>query len=305
LGSFVRGKDVVSGKWVYTPSPRAVLDDSFASLTYKRRLESGAISLDEVPPGVVVGRVALAEKETIEDALIAASEATRIWRSAPLTTRLDHWLALLRATLLENSDEFLHMLTLEGHPLELARWELSGMLELTRKESVDFLRGQLWREFTIDGRRNIVRRQADGVVCVTPPANAPLVSTLLGAASIAGGNAVVVRAPRSAPYAVSHVMRNLIVPTLDEVGAPPGTLNIVCGNPGPMLDAWITSPHVNDIMYFGDTASGLRIERRCVEMGKKPTWTAPPPPSPRASTGLASSAWSRTRRSCTLRWPTS
>jgi succinate-semialdehyde dehydrogenase/glutarate-semialdehyde dehydrogenase len=270
LSSLVRGKDVASNRWVYTLSPRAVLDDSFASLTVKRRLESGAISLDEVPPGVVVGRVALADKETIEDALAAAAEATRIWRSVPLATRLDEWMALLRATLLANSEEFIHMLTLEGHPVELARWELSGMLELTRPETVDFLHGQMWQEFTVNGRRNIIRRQADGVVCVTPPANAPLVSALLGAASIAGGNAVVVRAPRSAPFAVSHVMRNLIAPTLDELGAPPGTLNVVCGHPSPMLDTWIASPHVNDIMYFGDTPSGLRIERRCVEMGKKP-----------------------------------
>lgn len=270
LGSFVRGKDVESGKWVYSLRPRAVLDDSFASLTLKRRLESGVMSLDEAPPGVIAGRVALAEDETIEDALAAAAEATKIWRSAPLSTRLDAWTGLIRRVLLDRRDELIHMLTLEGHPVELARWELSGMLELTRAETVEFLRGQMWQEFTVDGRRNIVRRQADGVVCVSPPANAPLVSALLGAVSIAGGNAVVVRAPRAAPFAVSHVLRTMIAPTLEELGAPPGTLNIVCGSPGRMLDTWIASPHVNDIMYFGDTPSGLKIERRCVETGKKP-----------------------------------
>lgn len=255
---------------MYVLSARGVLDDSFASLTLKRKLESGKMSPAEAPADVIVGRVAVAEKDTITDAVAAATEATKIWRSTPLPVRLDDWLDLLRTTIRENEDELIRMLTLEGHPLELARWELSGMYELTRQETKDFLRGQLSQEFTIDGRRNIIRRQPDGVVCVNPPANAPLVSALLGVTSISGGNAVVVRAPRSAPFGVSYVLRKLIVPLLDEIGAPPGTLNVVCGHPGPMLEIWLNSPHVDDIMYFGDVPTGLKIERRCVELGKKP-----------------------------------
>lgn len=270
LGSFVRGKDTESGKWVYAISPRAVLDDSFASLRLKRRLESGAISLDEVPPGVVVGRVSLADKPTLQSALSAAAEATQIWRSAPLSVRLQDWMALLRAALQENRDELIRMLILEGHPRSLAHWELSGMMEATSQRTTDFLHGQLWQESLADGRRNIVRRQADGVVCISPPANAPLVSALLGISCIAGGNAAVVRAPRTAPFSVSHILRNVIAPTLDEVGAPPGILNVVCGNPRLVLDSWIASPHVNDIMYFGDVTHGLRIEQECVTAGKKP-----------------------------------
>ncbi|MFE3325701.1 aldehyde dehydrogenase family protein [Streptomyces sp. NPDC059176] len=270
LSSYVRGKDVESGQWVYVLSARAVLDDSFASLSLKRKLESGTLSPADAPEGVVVGRVAVAEPETVEDALDAAAEATKTWRAAPLSTRFDGWMELLRRTVTEHRDELVHLLMLEGHPQELAQWEISGMLELSRKESADYLRGQLWQEFSVDGRRNIIRRQADGVVCVTPPANAPLVSALLGTMCLPGGNAVVVRAPRTAPYGVTYALRHLIVPILDELGAPPGLLNIVCGHPGPMLDTWINSPLVDDIMYFGDVPSGLKLERRCVEAGKKP-----------------------------------
>jgi acyl-CoA reductase-like NAD-dependent aldehyde dehydrogenase len=270
LGSFVRGKDVDSSQWVYSLSTRAVLDDSFASLTLKRKLEAGRISLAEVPPGVVVGRVAVAEPETIADALVAASVATEIWRTTPLSVRLNDYMELLRGTIHDNEDEFIRMLILEGHPLDLARWEISGMYEMLRQETIDFLRGQLWHEVTVGDRRNIVRRQPDGVVCVNPPANAPLVSALLGISSIAGGNAVVVRAPRSAPFSVTYVLRNFIAPVLEEIGAPPGILNVICGHPAPILDAWIESPHVDDILYFGDVSNGLTIERRCVEAGKKP-----------------------------------
>ncbi|MFI6644543.1 aldehyde dehydrogenase family protein [Streptomyces sp. NPDC050504] len=219
---------------------------------------------------MIAGRVAEADRETQLDALAAAAEASLVWRAVPLTTRFDAWMELLRAAVLEHGDELVRLLTLEGHPLELAKWEISGMRELTRSETTDYLRGQLWQEFSVDGRRNIVRRQADGVVCIAPPANAPLVSALLGTMCIPGGNAAVVRAPRTAPYGVTHALRRLIVPILDEIGAPPGLLNIVCGHPGPMLDDWIDSPHVNDIMYFGDVPNGLKLEGRCVEAGKKP-----------------------------------
>lgn len=270
LGSFVRGKDVDSGQWVYVLATRAVLDDSFASLTLKRKLEAGRVAPADAPAGVIVGRVAVAEPETITEALAAAAEATEIWRATPLSVRLNDWMTLLRSTIEEYQDEIVHMLNLEGHPLELARWEISGMKEMLRPETVDFLHGQLWHEVHRDGRRNIVRRQPDGVVCINPPANAPLVSALLGMSSISGGNAVVVRAPRSAPYGVSYVLRRIIAPILDEIGAPPGILNVVCGHPAPILDTWISSPHVDDIMYFGDVQNGLTIEKRCVEAGKKP-----------------------------------
>jgi len=270
LGSYVRGKDVESGKWVYALSPRAILDDSFASLTLKRKLECGELSPADVPDGVVVGRVAVAEKDTVLDAVAAAADASRIWRCEPLSTRLHGWLELLHATILAREDEFLRMLVMEGHPLELAKWEMSGMRALSRPETAAYLSTQMWQEFMIDGRRNILRRAADGVVCVNPPANAPLVSALLGATSLSGGNGVVVRAPRTAPFGVTYVIRELVAPLLDELGAPPGTLNVVCGHPGPMLETWLTSPKVNDIMYFGDVPAGLKIERRCVEVGKKP-----------------------------------
>ncbi|MFJ3904679.1 aldehyde dehydrogenase family protein [Streptomyces sp. NPDC090025] len=270
LSSYVRGKDIDSGKWVYVLSARSVLDDSFASLTLKRRLEAGTVSPAEVPAGVIAGRVALADKATVEDALQAAADAVRTWRATPLSVRFDGWMELLRATIEERRDELVELLTLEGHPLELARWEISGMRELARPESAAFLRTQLHQEFQVDGRRNIVRRQADGVVCITPPANAPLVSALLGTMCIPGGNAAVIRAPRTAPYGISYALRHIIAPILDELGAPPGVLNVVCGNPAPMIDAWLESPLVDDVMFFGDVPAGLKLERRCVEAGKKP-----------------------------------
>jgi succinate-semialdehyde dehydrogenase/glutarate-semialdehyde dehydrogenase len=269
-GNYIGGRNVAGDEWIYALSPRAVLDDAFTSLTLKRKLEQGDITAAEAPPGVVIGRVAVADDAAISAAMTAAATAAAQWRSTPRSIRVEEWLSLVHDAFRSNADTIERMLTLEGHPLELARWEISGMLEVTQKSARDFIQQQLWSEYPAEGRRRIVRRQPDGVVCVNPPANAPMVSAMLGALSIAAGNAVIVRAPRSAPLSVMYAMHDLVGPTLDQVGAPPGTLNAVCGSPGPILDAWIDSPDVDDVMYFGSSENGLEFERRCVAAGKKP-----------------------------------
>jgi acyl-CoA reductase-like NAD-dependent aldehyde dehydrogenase len=57
---------------------------------------------------------------------------------------------------------------------------------------------------------------------------------------------------------------------LEEFGAPPGTLGIVCAEPRQVLEQWLDSPYVDDIMFFGDSARGIKFGQRCVERGKKP-----------------------------------
>jgi succinate-semialdehyde dehydrogenase/glutarate-semialdehyde dehydrogenase len=270
-GNYVGGKEYNGDKWVHVLSARAVLDDSFTSLRAKRALDRGDLPLSAAEPGLVVGRVAIADDEAVAAALAIAAEAAAGWRSAPLSVRLDGLLSRMHEELAAHADEMIRMLTLEGHPLELARWEFSGWLQACAEQSRDYLRSQLWQEYSSpDGRRRIIRRQPDGVVCLNPPANAPMSSALFGALSLAAGNAVVARAPRTAPLGVMYVMRELVGPILDELGAPAGTLNVVCGNPVPMLKAWLESPHVNDIMYFGSVEPGLKFQQKCVAAGKKP-----------------------------------
>ncbi|WP_043809565.1 aldehyde dehydrogenase family protein [Rhodococcus triatomae] len=270
-GNYVGGKDVESGNWVHVLSPRVVLDDSFSALRLKRELDRGTLAVEDTEPGLVVGRVALADDRSVADSLSAAAEAAAQWRTFPRSVRFDDTLPRIHDRLVESRELIIELLTFEGHPLELAKWEYSGCLQNTSKLSADFLRGELWNEFvTEQGQRRIVRRQPDGVVCVNPPANAPMASVLLAALSLAAGNAMVVRAPRTAPLGVMCVMRELIAEILDEIGAPAGTLNVLCGNPAPLLKAWLDSPHVDDIMYFGSVEPGLKFEQKCVAAGKKP-----------------------------------
>jgi acyl-CoA reductase-like NAD-dependent aldehyde dehydrogenase len=264
--SHVGGRDVDSDRYLYTVSTRSILTDVFASLTLKRRLEQG---LEDAPTEDVVGRCAVADAETVVAAVDAAATAAPVWAATPLATRMRLG-ALIRDRISARRDELVDVLVAEGSPAALARWQVAGLLELFGPETLGYCAGQLHQEFRHGNRVLTVRRVADGVVCVNPPQNAPAASALFGITPLLAGNAVVVRAPRSAPLGVMFALRELVLPALAEVGAPAGTLNFFCARPGPTLRTWLESGQVDDIFYTGDVERGLALERECVARGKKP-----------------------------------
>ncbi|MCT2582798.1 aldehyde dehydrogenase family protein [Actinophytocola gossypii] len=263
--SHVAGRDVDSARHLHTVAARSVLTDVFASMTRKRRLDQG----ENAATDGVVGRCAIADAETVAAATRAAAAAAPEWAATPLATRirLGH---LVRERVRERAPELVDLLVAEGIPVALARWQVGGVLDLFSRETLDHLAGQLHRTVRHGDRELTIRRVADGVVCVDPPRNAPAASALLGVTPLLAGNAVVVRAPRSAPLGVLFALRELVLPALAELGAPPGTLNFFCARPGPVLRAWLDSPDVHDVFYTGDVERGLELERECVAMGKKP-----------------------------------
>ncbi|MEW9532080.1 aldehyde dehydrogenase [Microbispora sp. NPDC049125] len=265
---YIGGRDVEGDGWVYTLSARSLLEDVFASISLKRALEKDADS-DAWRHPYVVGRCAVAGVEQIDAAIDAAAEAAQEWAAVPLERRMLLG-ELFREELRRRHDEFVEMLVVEAHPVKLARWELSGLRQLFSKESCDWYRQCMHTEFAHGDRRLIVRRQPDGVVCFNPPQNAPGPSAALSVLPLMAGNAVVVRAPRSIPFSTMYVLRELVVPLLEEIGAPPGVLNIVCSNPKQTMDRWVTSPKVNDIFFIGGVEEGMRYQERCVTNGKKP-----------------------------------
>ncbi|MER5310944.1 aldehyde dehydrogenase [Streptomyces sp. NPDC002773] len=266
--SYVGGKDIDAEKYVYTVTTRSILDDVFESLTLKRRLEQGRVRPEDAGD-LVVGRVALADQETVEEASRAAAEAFREWSRWPQEKRMELG-AVLRRRIVEGCDDMVDVLIAEGNPRALAEWQVAGLLETFSEETLSWVGELMHREFEHGGRRLLVRRRPDGVVCVNPPQNAPASSALFGITALMAGNTVVVRAPRSAPFGVMYALREFVVPALEEIGAPPGVLNVVCGRPGPMMRSWLESPYINDILYIGSTENGLTFQEECVRHGKKP-----------------------------------
>src|SRR3954469_1516051 len=253
--SYIGGKDLPGIGWVYTVTARALLEDVFTAVKLKRTLEQDPLSTAREHP-YVVGRCAVAGPEQVDAAVAAAAAAARIWAATPLADRLRLG-TLFRQRLLDRREEFLQLLVAEAHPRRLAEWEFSCLMQVFSAESCAWYGRQMHTEFEHGARRLIVRRQADGVVCFNPPQNAPAPSAALAVLALMAGNAAVVRAPRSIALSTMYVLRELVVPLLEELDAPAGTLNVICGQPRQMLDRWIEHPLVDDIFYIGDSEEGL------------------------------------------------
>ncbi|HEV2783357.1 MAG TPA: aldehyde dehydrogenase [Actinophytocola sp.] len=269
LPAYIGGKDVEHprGRYVHTVAVRAILEDTFAALSLKRALDEGRVD-PEHGGAAVAGGCALADSDMIRDAVEAAAAAAPEWARVPLATRIELGVRI-GERLRECRDRIVDLLVAEGQPRSLAgpcldeyeRADFSPETLAWCAEQMEFVRDTA-------GRRSIVRRVPDGVVCVNPPQNASTPNALFGVTALLAGNTAVIRAPRSVPLATTYALREVVVPVLEELGAPPGTLNIVCGPP--MMDDWLASPDVDDIVYIGSSAKGLAFERAAVAAGKKP-----------------------------------
>ncbi|MFT9721121.1 hypothetical protein ACM0B4_24725, partial [Mycobacteroides abscessus subsp. abscessus] len=80
-GSYIGGEQVTEDRWIYVADPRAVLQDSFATLTLKRRLDSGEQQYREDMAGIV-GRVAVGTDRHMQAAVGGPAPGPQAWRGA-------------------------------------------------------------------------------------------------------------------------------------------------------------------------------------------------------------------------------
>ncbi|HEX6310185.1 MAG TPA: aldehyde dehydrogenase family protein [Acidimicrobiia bacterium] len=101
----------------------------------------------------------------------------------------------------------------------------------------------------------LARRAPVGVVACITPYNFPIVNMAgkIGPA-LAMGNTVVVRPAGQDPLAVIELVR-----MFEEVGFPPGVINVVTGSTPETGEALVESSDVDMISFTGSTAVGVRI----------------------------------------------
>lgn len=266
--SYIAGTDIPSQVWVHTMRARDLLDDFLPNLKLKRALDRGTRDDGDSLPAVAA-RCAVTGEHHLQEALVRAREAAASWGAFPLDTRMRLG-ARVHEEVLRRREEFLDVLVAEGHPRRLAEWEVAGVLQGTSPDTLTLWRRQLREEHRIGRRRLVLVRKPDGVVVLSPPQNAAASNSVLGVPALVAGNTLVVKAPRSSPYGVMFVWREIIAPVLEELGAPPGTLSLVCGKPNTILDQWLDSPLVDDIFFFGGSERGIQIGMDAVARGKKP-----------------------------------
>jgi aldehyde dehydrogenase (NAD+) len=122
------------------------------------------------------------------------------------------------------------------------------------------------------GGEVVVRQLPVGMVGAILPWNAPLFTAALKLApALAAGCTVVLKPSPEAPLAIS-----LLTELFDEIGLPPGVINVVSGGVA-TGEALVAHPGVDKISFTGSTAAGKRIaavcaadvRRVCLELGGK------------------------------------
>jgi len=267
FGLLIDGQEREGQGWNYTVRASALIADPAGAFGLKRSLELGTRAHEDAPPEVV-GRCAWGGDREGAEALEAAARARREFgRTPPSVLRVmsEQFGQMMR----DRAEELVEILIAEGHPRRLAEWEIRGVIDATSPETMDWCLGQMHTETQYGPRRVVLARKPDGVVCLNPPQNAAGSNAALGVSALMAGNTLVVKAPRSTPLSVMFLYHEIAAPILRRHGAPPGTLNIISGDTRRILRQWITSPLVDDVMFFGDSAVGMKFGVDCVAAGKK------------------------------------
>src|SRR5215468_2927759 len=203
--------------------------------------------------GEVVGHVPDLGADATHRAIAAAEAALPQWRALPAGKRsslLEAWFTAIN----ETTDDLAKILTVEqGKPLAEARGEISygaGFVKWFAEEAKRVY-GETIPSPTAD-RRIVVLKEPVGVCAAITPWNFPnAMITRKVAPALAAGCTIVLKPSELTPFSA------LALAVLAErVGFPPGVLNIVTGQPGPIGEALTSSEVVRKLSFTGSTRVG-------------------------------------------------
>ncbi len=206
--------------------------------------------------GQEIGRLPIATKADLDDALGAAERAFPIWRA---TSAYDRAAILHEAARLlrERIPTVAAALTREqGKPFEEARIEL-----LVSADILDWCAEEGRRTYgrlipaRTPGMRQTVQRVPIGPVAAFTPWNAPALmpARKIGEA-LAAGCSCIVKPAEEAPAAASAIVGALV-----DAGLPAGVLSMVFGDPAEISGTLISSPIIRKASFTGSTGVGREL----------------------------------------------
>lgn len=208
----------------------------------------------------VLGSFPLGTAEDVDQAVEAARETFLEWMLTPVPKRGDY---LLRAGLLleERKEEFANLMTREmGKTLRETRADI--------QEGIDFLfymAGEGRRFFghtmpaELPDKFSMTVRHPIGVVGLITPWNFPIAIPLWKiAAAIVSGCTSVFKPSQDTP-----LLATLLVQIFEEVGLPPGVLNLIHGKGREVGVSLVEHPDVRAISFTGSLEVGRQIAERC------------------------------------------
>ncbi len=226
---------------------------------------SGSDQIEVTNPATeaVIAQIADGTPDDALAACDAAAAAQLGWAATPPRERAE----LLRGAwrhLIDHTDELATLIVTEhGKPMADARGEVAYAAEFFRwnAEETVRLRGEIGIAPS-GANRFIVHHPPVGVVAMITPWNFPAAMiTRKLAPALGAGNAVVIKPPREAPLTALRV-----ADLLDEVGFPPGAINVV---PTSTSGAWfdVVADHraVRMVSFTGSTEVGRLLLKKSAD----------------------------------------
>ena len=226
-------------------------------------------SVPNINPGNIndiIGDIPLATREEAREAVEAAAEAFRCWRSTPAPTR-GRIVSKAARLFEENKEELAQILTREeGKTIAEARGELQRSINVA-----EFCAGEARRltgetipsELPLNFAYTI--KQPLGVVACVTPWNFPVAIPVWKIApALVAGNTVVFK-----PATITPGTAVRITEIFQEAGLPAGVLNLIIGSGSEAGDEIINHPAVKAISFTGSNGVGIRLYEQASRRGAK------------------------------------
>jgi acyl-CoA reductase-like NAD-dependent aldehyde dehydrogenase len=216
----------------------------------------------------IVGEISAASEKEVALAVEAAAEAFKEWKLVSLKHRLGY-IGKFRNELLKRIDELAYIDAAEaGHPLGVGVGEVCYAAMIAKyyeKFAADFLKEEkmpssypfnLISQF----RKSYRVFEPLGVIGIISPWNIPIILSLAHIIpSLAAGNTVVFK-----PSMYSTFVSLKLCEIFEEVGLPPGVLNVVTGS-GEETGIYLTSANVQKISFTGSGAAAVSVLENCAK----------------------------------------
>lgn len=241
--------------------------DLFVNGTW-RDGKNGRLSIINPASEGIIGTVACASREDLDEALEAVARGFAVWRDVSAFDR-SKVMRKAASLLRERVETISTIMTLEqGKPLAESRGETLAAADIIDWFAEEGRRtyGRLIPPRAANIRQTVIREPVGPVAAFTPwnfPINQAVRKV---SAALATGCSVLLKGPEETPASCAALVR-----AFADAGLPAGTLNLIFGEPSEISSHVIPHPVIRKISFTGSTVVGKRLAALAGEHMKRVT----------------------------------
>jgi malonate-semialdehyde dehydrogenase (acetylating)/methylmalonate-semialdehyde dehydrogenase len=215
--------------------------------------------------GEKISQVPFSTASEVDKAVAAAKAAYFEWRSTPPLTRA-RYLFRLKDAFEESFEDIAKVLvTEEGKTIDESRGEVRRMIENVEHATgvTTMMTGYCLEDIAQDIDCTAERQPLGVFGCIAPFNFPAMVPWWFLPYAIVAGNTYVVKPSEQVPMTQTRIFE-----ALDEVGFPPGVVNMVHGS-REVVNAMLQHPDIAGMSFVGQTATARYVYQECGKTGKR------------------------------------